>query len=228
MPTATSFTALGKGNGFPECLKKCDVSEYDLWVTLGGFKQSDGGSPTKTQINSSLINAMKLLWNSYSFSYTATGDSGATASFANDDDNEFREPFKTVCHNNVIGNGLIDTATDASSFLEASVVFSSSAEIQKFYNGDITNENNFIGYGIKASGSSSYNPVFTGRAAKTTGSPDETGFIQEEYFSFVDDGASFNSSYVEISGIPFVLQESSGGTPGSSTIGNLSFTFYTY
>jgi len=71
MPTATSFTALGRGNGFPFCLETVDVLDrgdgnpYDHWVTLGGFKKTSGGSPTQSQINLSLQNAMKLFWNVY-------------------------------------------------------------------------------------------------------------------------------------------------------------------
>jgi len=71
MPTATSFTARGRGNGFSFCPAKVDVSGYDNWVTLGGVSS---GSATQAQINTSLVNAMKLYWNLYSAtaSFTAT------------------------------------------------------------------------------------------------------------------------------------------------------------
>ncbi len=36
MPTATSFNALGRGNGFPFCPTSVDVSGFDHWVTLAG------------------------------------------------------------------------------------------------------------------------------------------------------------------------------------------------
>tara|TARA_R110000772_G_scaffold265896_1_gene387733 strand:+ start:107 stop:796 length:690 start_codon:yes stop_codon:yes gene_type:complete len=228
MPTTTSFTALGGGNGFPECLKKCDVSDYDIWVTLGGFKNTDG-SPTQTQINSSLINAMKLLWNSHSFSYTATGSSGGAASFDNDEDNEFREPFKTVCHDNVIGKFLNDTVTNTDSQLEASVSFSGKAEIHRFYDGNEDNENNFIGYGIKITDSGvQYPPILEGRALNTDGESADRGSIRHEYFSFVDEGEDFESSYVEISGMHFILQKSEDGNTVGVSIGDPSFNFYTY
>lgn len=61
MPTATPFTALGKGNGFPFCVNEVDVSSYADWVTLGGTRK--GGSPSQGEINLSLENAMKLFWN---------------------------------------------------------------------------------------------------------------------------------------------------------------------
>jgi hypothetical protein len=65
MPTATAFTALGVGNGFPFCLTKVDVSPNDYWVTLGNFNKDDSaaGNPSEADIDSSLKNAMKLLWN---------------------------------------------------------------------------------------------------------------------------------------------------------------------
>jgi hypothetical protein len=226
MPTADSFAALGKGNGFPSCLDKLDVSPYDYWITLGGFKESDGGSPTTTQINNSLINAMKLVWNCYSFSWTATSDAGEIASFDNDANNEFREPFENVCHGNFIGIGLYQEAKNSDDQIVARVQFSSIAKIHRFYNGDETNENNFIGYGIKAGGS----PTFKGFAAKVNANGIATGNIQAQYFGFVDEGQAglYNFSYVEISDIPFVLRERTAGDAGSSAIGNPSINYYTY
>src|SRR6056297_1696956 len=46
--------------GFPFRLGKVDVSGFDYWTTLGGFKKGDAGSPTTTQINDSWQNAGKL------------------------------------------------------------------------------------------------------------------------------------------------------------------------
>ena len=63
MPTATPFTALGAGNGFPFCPVKRNVSVYDYWVTLGGYKKTDTGGPTQAQVDLSLKNAMQLFWN---------------------------------------------------------------------------------------------------------------------------------------------------------------------
>ena len=71
MPTATSFTALGRGNGFPFCAYKVDVTNPGLapfggtihWITLGGVSS---GSASQAQIDLSLRNAMKLFWNLYS------------------------------------------------------------------------------------------------------------------------------------------------------------------
>jgi hypothetical protein len=225
MPTATPFAALGRGGWFPSCLDKIDVSPYDYWITLGGFKESDGGSPTTTQINNSLVNAMKLVWNCYSFSWTATSDAGEIASFDNDANNEFREPFKNVCNGNFIGSGLRDEARNSNGGIAAIVEFSSNDKIYKFYNGDETNENNFIGYGIKAGGSY----TLRGFAGKFDAQNFSTGYIESSYFSFVNGGQAglYDFSYVEISGIPFVLREFTTGDAGSSAIGDLSINYYT-
>ena len=78
MPTATPFTALGRGNGFPFCPPRVDVDTYDYWTTLGGFKKTDGGSPSQAQIDLSLTNAMKLYWNLWKVSGSAEADNQGT------------------------------------------------------------------------------------------------------------------------------------------------------
>jgi hypothetical protein len=68
MPTATPFTALGRGNGFPFCIFPINVNispngnPYTHWITLGGTKKG-GSSPTQSEIDLSFANAMKLWWN---------------------------------------------------------------------------------------------------------------------------------------------------------------------
>lgn len=64
MPAATPFNALGKGNGFPFCPQKVDVSVYSSWTTLGGYRDTETADPTDAQISLSLKNAVKLFWNS--------------------------------------------------------------------------------------------------------------------------------------------------------------------
>ena len=75
MPTATSFAALGRGNGFSFCPRKVDVSSYTNWITLGGVSS---GSASTAEINESLQNAMKLWWNFYSM--TGSFSSSTTSS----------------------------------------------------------------------------------------------------------------------------------------------------
>jgi hypothetical protein len=65
MPTATSFTALGRGNGFSFCPVSVDVSSKDFWITMSGRKKTDAGTPTDAEINESRQKAMKVWWNAY-------------------------------------------------------------------------------------------------------------------------------------------------------------------
>jgi hypothetical protein len=76
MPTATPFTALGKGNGFRDCPtgyydfwgdfvypSRVNVNDYNVWTTLGGYNSSSGGAVTEAQISLSRSRAMQLYWN---------------------------------------------------------------------------------------------------------------------------------------------------------------------
>ena len=66
MPTADPFNALTKGNGLAFCASKVDVSGFDKWQTLGGYRDSaasGGTAVTAAQIQTSLDNAMLLYWN---------------------------------------------------------------------------------------------------------------------------------------------------------------------
>ena len=86
MPTATSFIALGRGNGFPFCVTKKDVSGFTNWITLGGVSS---GSASESQVNKSFENAMKLWWNlnsitaSFSVSSTNSADGDLSISETN-------------------------------------------------------------------------------------------------------------------------------------------------
>lgn len=73
MPTATPFAALGKGNGFPFCLGRVDVDDFDYWTTLGGYNKDSEeitGTALEESINESLIQAMKIYWNLYAINGT--------------------------------------------------------------------------------------------------------------------------------------------------------------
>ena len=69
MPTATPFTALGNGDGFPSGgnrqVDKMDITGFYQWVTLGGYKKGDAGGVTDAQIATSRRRAMALFWNAY-------------------------------------------------------------------------------------------------------------------------------------------------------------------
>lgn len=159
MPEAQNFKALGAGNGFPYCLTKSDISSFSHWVTLGGYKQTDSGSPvTQAQIDLSLKTAMNLWWNAYRFNIDIEmkGTNGGstqtyTQSFFETTPNQPSERASETGHG-IIGGGI---GPDPSVYPEANVLDFFTAhrgsyqiQIHRYYNGDKENESNFIGYGL--------------------------------------------------------------------------------
>tara|TARA_E500000318_G_C3500919_1_gene188323 strand:- start:43 stop:861 length:819 start_codon:yes stop_codon:yes gene_type:complete len=174
MPTAIPFTALGRGNGFPFCVTRVDVSSFDFWVTLGGYAKTSSGNVTPEQINNSRINAMKLFWNVNSLTVASTlgsigylaGGSGysstRTFNFKNGDydslrwfgegaaNQENKEPFERVCINSFDAEYDLDSReVDAGGVPQTGI--NSGATLNVFvramYNGVVTDPDNFIGYG---------------------------------------------------------------------------------
>ena len=79
---AESFTTLGAGNGFPYCLPTVDVSTLHpdkAWVTLSGFKESTGGSPSEASVAESKRLAMLYFWNAKTLGGSAYEFSMGTA-----------------------------------------------------------------------------------------------------------------------------------------------------
>ena len=74
MPTATSFTALGKGNGFPFCLINATDSAINA---VDGNRFGTGTLGILRAKELSLENTMAAIWNLYSISFPddASGDS---------------------------------------------------------------------------------------------------------------------------------------------------------
>lgn len=125
MPTANSFTALGRGNGFPFCLTKRDVTALNdqwHWTTLSGVNADNytsySGSSLQEKVDQSLAHAMKLYWTRYKatgFSASTTGDldyrssinqptSGqqyswdeSLSAFTDDDASSIRQPSARSC-----------------------------------------------------------------------------------------------------------------------------------
>ncbi len=149
MPTATPFKAIGKGNGFPFCLETVNVLDrgdgnaYDHWVTLGGFKKTDTGSPTQSQIDISLQKAMALFWNAHQITGTASLDSSYnTASVTNsrNPNTTQLQPSQRICL--------------SSGFYDNNIKYSSTEdEFNEMYFFVIPvllkSGNNFLGYGVK-------------------------------------------------------------------------------
>jgi hypothetical protein len=178
MPTEDSFTALGKGNGFTFCLNKIDVSDrgdgqpYDYWVTLGGFKKTDGGSPSQEQIDESLRVAMALFWNLDGWTGRLLSDSFledeiTSLSMKNDDwtrgldefearkntfddiiDPEF-EPHDRVCYRSFLATKYLSDDPDSGDIYDYISIGSYHPPIIRMYDGDDQDESNFVGYGFK-------------------------------------------------------------------------------
>ena len=151
MPKATSFKALGAGNGFGGCLGKVDVSVYDNWVAL------------------TLEQAMHLYWDlsgagasftssiSESRSSSQTPASNYSWSFAKNETSLYTmspEPKERVS-----GSLSINPTHVSKQFTQAEYNQSNGAAcggtatfsvpaIKKMYNGDINDESKFVGYGI--------------------------------------------------------------------------------
>jgi hypothetical protein len=156
MPTADAFNALGAGNGFANCPTKIDVSSFAKWQTLGGFKDTDSGSPTAAQIALSLENAMRIYWNLNGLNPSANSDGVVTAGSPSGgtgiEDVSAGVPKTRVCGTDVTADPKIynlpysDTSTSGNNSADVDVnIF-----IVRMYDGVTTDEDNFVGHGISA------------------------------------------------------------------------------
>lgn len=83
MPTATPFTALGKGNGFPSCFGKVEIGNLSgeiMWTTLSGVNADNytsfGEAALAEKVSESLELAMKLYWNKFKLNGLSASSSG--------------------------------------------------------------------------------------------------------------------------------------------------------
>tara|TARA_R110002095_G_scaffold109423_1_gene95808 strand:- start:35 stop:817 length:783 start_codon:yes stop_codon:yes gene_type:complete len=157
MPTADSFTALGKGNGFPFCVtNKINVSfaSYD-WITLGGTRK--GNNPTKAEIQTSFVNAVKIFWNtnkllcSVESSKTSTelpqiiyrkeSEDGSVINPTTDPE----EPKNRACERDNGAYRNLYTVGIANGLKSGFI----SLGVMRMYDGDVNDEDNFVGYGLE-------------------------------------------------------------------------------
>ena len=155
MPTATSFAALGRGNGFKRCLPKTDVSVYDHFEPL------------------TLSQAMNFIWNvsgattsflsSISKTLVEDGTTEINYTFNKNSNGAYTvtpEPVERTCGNNLdidpieyvveMTESELDETDGAgcqgrSKFHDA---FLGNLTVVRMYNGSTDNESNFVGYGI--------------------------------------------------------------------------------
>ena len=156
MPTATKFTALGKGNGFTFCVFKQDVSIYNYWTTLSGVNK-DNPTQSPELIAESLRLAMKFFWNADALNCTANatdnGDiSQVSVDYAQTDTSDPFDPVVTqmgaaspsdrVCIPSSVGDISID--------FSKKIVIDGSADVRFFPSGIVAmyNGSTFVGYGL--------------------------------------------------------------------------------
>ena len=89
MPTATPFTALGKGNGYYQCMPKYNVQDRGDGYPADDYKLLD------------LDEVMHLFWNIASASITAScpRDGGGTLLAEMTSSDTLKEPYERVCGN---------------------------------------------------------------------------------------------------------------------------------
>ena len=172
MPTATEFTALGAGNGFPFCFsrfgEKKDITGFHQWTTLGGYKKGDAGGVSDEQIATSRRRAMALYWNAYKLtgvaqskrdrSFGTNYDQTITSTSMEDDyiytlintDGTIRiqgnEAPYLIPKSRVCG----DTSADVrcgKSIYSGGASLSFDPRIYAMYEGSVDNYGNFIGFG---------------------------------------------------------------------------------
>jgi len=155
MPTTIPFTALGKGNGFPFCVtRKIDVSAREKWTTLGGTQK--GSSPSNSEIQTSLANAVKIFWNTNELLCSVQSSKTSTelpeiiyrkegSSFINPTTDP-EEPKDRVCErNNHFAYRNLYTV-GANNGIKSGFI---GLGVMRMYDGDNSDEDNFVGYGLE-------------------------------------------------------------------------------
>ena len=152
MSVAYPFSTLGKLNGLPGCVPKVDVSGFDYWTTASGYNKDSVGAVTQEQIEQSLHKIGLLYWNMHRVT-CATGNVSIPISMLTevivsgwDAPNEVTEPdpiqpSERVCSGSLTRGG--DTLPNL-----ADVDLRLASGFSRFYKGDVTDEANFIGYGL--------------------------------------------------------------------------------
>lgn len=201
MPTADSFKALGQGNGFAFNPTKVNVASYDKWQTLGGFKDTDSGSPSQAELDLSLSNAMLLYWSlNGGILRTISNDGTARASGSTSDTevkalspqelpkdrvlgmNRFESPnfIYNLKYEDIVQSGSVSSPplTLDQSRIDISIV--------RMYDGITIDEDNFIGHGIsRVTSGPTFSPAIDVRSFRDAPNFQTEAFI--EISSFLND-----------------------------------------
>ena len=230
MPTATSFTALGAGNGFNSCLSKQNVANYDYWTTLSGWNKNNTPATAEAKAQSiadSHALAMSMYWNLYQVTghaavyfdvlydplivYAVTV--GRYYNPPNSGNLTAIEPKDRAC----ISGGLFSQETNYDEDMGTSYM-QINGSILRLYDGDTTEESNFVGYGVSSN--------FITAAAQRLSTYIATVKLSSMFFS--NTSAGYDYAYVSRNGVSFVC-EAYGDTPNAaglttySSIGNAPY-----
>jgi hypothetical protein len=209
MPTAQEFFASGRGNGFPSCLSKENVSTYDNVEAM------------------TLQEAIKIFWNLASITYSASSSGNDLSISISGTSTAPEEPKDRICDTVSFPEESYSEETTSPDFdpIYAAVSFRfESIEIKRLYNGAITDEENFIGYGIEllCSVSAEYVNEFNGQVVKRV-----------SIHSYVDDDPDSTITTVSIGGVTFLeknvdIVEGNIAPDNATVVAELtSFDFYT-
>lgn len=189
MPTADTFTALGRGNGFPFCLETTDVTDYDYWTTLSGVNKDnvEGFSPSEidAKIQESLRLAMKLYWN--------TNQLLASYSY-----------FTSTVTNSLEADSLSPPSTPQSRICPVTFYFPN-LEKPTFIQCDLNiyryeYEGNFVGFNVRPMYglSARFTPLYAGRGYSVSGAANIWAFGALENLIDATNSRTIESSYETI------------------------------
>ena len=176
MPTAESFTSLGAGNGLNVCTRRLDVSTFDHWTTFSGVTNSSPGA-SEEKIGESIALAAKYFWNTASFDVSGIGHNLDTQSsqifneevtlnkfkldfqdFTYEDQGPFEPRLRCLAGTAFprynpddpdpdAGRYYYEVQNEVYDFSVGGPIFNPSPMVVRMYNGDTTDEGNFVGYG---------------------------------------------------------------------------------
>lgn len=206
MPTAIKFEAEGMNNGFPYCLEEVEVSTYDYWSTLSGVTK-DSPTTSGALIAESLVYALKLYWNAFELTGSASATGTRNVLVTNVDTtyknltyydgvidieiiNDYNEPRKRTCGSSNSLKVDIDLF-----FINRASMNIDMPEMCKMYN-----NGSFVGYGIKDTLGSCDGDVTPGGFLNSSSvSLGSFGDLQPDTLEF-----KFDKAYISLEGISFV------------------------
>lgn len=215
MPTADKFTFIAEDYGAVG-LSKTDVSGKDAWTTLSGFNKNSVGPPTESEINESLRLSWKLFLLNYSCTLTASATddlfTNAVIYGINVDDDLIVDGNQTPLSNADPQKRLVYQASGSEKVVDETfnlaIAHFKGARPRRLYNGDITNEANFVGYGSGGAGAYALSQAGQSEVNLTSFVTDfkvpsnsnrlwDYAYVNFEGFHFVSEAGAFRASSLD-------------------------------